>query len=73
MDVKDTVKKAVDDVRDATHETLHRSSAEAERARREVAGDEMTTGEKVKSVANEAKNRAQAEIDEAKRKVRDRT
>jgi hypothetical protein len=33
----------------------------------------MTTGEKVKSVANEAKNRAQAEIDEAKRKVRDRT
>jgi hypothetical protein len=33
----------------------------------------MTPGEKVGSGANEIKNRTQAEIDEAKRKLRDRT
>jgi hypothetical protein len=36
-------------------------------------GDELTTGEKMKSGANELKNRAQAEIDKAKREIRDRT
>jgi len=65
------IKHAVDDVRDATNEALHRSTAEAESARRKMLGDEMTLEEKVKSGANELKNRAQAEMDEAKRKARD--
>jgi len=38
-----------------------------------VAGDQMTTGEKVGSVANQVKESAQANYDEAKRNVRDST
>jgi hypothetical protein len=68
----DAVKHAVDDTKDAVHEAGHRA-ADAEKARREALGDEMTPGEKVGSGANEIKNRTQAEIDEAKRKLRDRT
>jgi uncharacterized protein YoaH (UPF0181 family) len=33
----------------------------------------MSTGDKVKSVANEVKNRTQAEIDKAKRDARSHT
>jgi hypothetical protein len=65
------VTKAAKDVRDAARETLHRSAADAERSNRELAGDTMTTQEKVTSVASEAKHRAQAEVDKGKRKVRD--
>ncbi len=71
MSTKNPIQHAVDDVRDATKEALHRSTAEAEHARREALGDEMTWGEKAKSGANELKNRAQAEVDHAKRKARD--
>jgi hypothetical protein len=73
MDIKQKIKDTVEDVRDAASEALHRSTAEAERARRDLAGDEMTTGEKIKSGANEAANRTQAEIDKAKRQIRDKT
>ncbi len=67
------VKKAVDDVKDSLHEAGHRSAAEAEKAKRDAFGNEMTPGEKVKSGLNEAKERVQAEVDEAKRKLRDGT
>jgi hypothetical protein len=69
----DAVKHVVDDVRDSVHEEGHRSAAEAERARRDVAGDVMTPGEKAGSIADEAKQRAQAEIDAIKRDLRDKT
>ena len=46
--------------------------AEAEKLKRDALGDELTTGEKVESGANELKNRTQAEIDKAKRELRDR-
>lgn len=68
----DAIKGTVDDVKDRVHEGQHRSAAEGERARREVLGDELTTGEKAGSVANEAKQRAQAELDAMKRKLRDK-
>ncbi|MBV9718111.1 MAG: hypothetical protein JOZ77_02245 [Candidatus Eremiobacteraeota bacterium] len=71
--VGDAIKKGVDDVKDRVHETQHRSEAEGERARRDVLGDSMTPGEKVGSIADEAKNRAQAEVDAMKRELRDRT
>lgn len=70
-DLNSGVKKTVKDVRDATREVLHRSTADAERSRRELAGDSMTTGAKVTSGVNEAKHRVQAEVDRTKRKVRD--
>jgi hypothetical protein len=66
----DIVKGTIDDVRDAVHEASHRTTADAERARREV-DDTMTPEERAKSMANEAKNRLQANIDAAKRRIRE--
>jgi hypothetical protein len=73
MGLKETAKKAIDDVDDALHEVAHRGAAEAERTKRETAGDSMTLGEKTKSVANEGGNRVAAEVDRVKRDVRDKT
>ena len=67
----DAIKHAVDDTKDAVHEAGHRTAADAEKTRRDALGKEMTPGEKVGSVANEIKNRTQAKVDEAKRKLRD--
>jgi hypothetical protein len=69
----DAVKHAVDDTKDAIHEAAHRSNADAEKMRREAFGNEMTPGEKIGSSANEIKERAEAKLDEAKRKLRDRS
>jgi hypothetical protein len=69
---RDAIKKTVDDATDTIHEGHHRSDADAEKARRRLLGDEMTPSEKAGSVVNEAKNRTQAEIDAAKRNLRDK-
>ena len=66
----DVVKGTVDDVRDTAHEIGHRSTAEAEKTRRETDDGTMTASDKVRSMADEAKNRIQADIDAAKRKAR---
>ncbi len=66
----DAVKKTTDNVRDSLHEAGHRSAAEGERAKRDVAGNELTVGEKTGSALNEAKHRTQAEIDAAKQRLR---
>jgi len=66
----DAIKDTVDNARDRVHEEEHRTNADAERAKRDMTGDEVTTGEKAASVAREAKERTQAEIDAAKRKAR---
>jgi hypothetical protein len=71
--VADAVKHGVDDVRDTVNEARHRGEAEAERAKRETAGDALTPGEKVGSALNEGKERTLAEIDKAKRDLRDKT
>ena len=70
MSNKDTIKNTIDDVRDTANEAKHRTVAEAEHARRDIAGNDMTLGDKTKSAANELKNRAQAEIDKTKRELR---
>jgi hypothetical protein len=69
----DAIKGSVDDAKDRVHEAQHRSAAEGERGRRELLGDELTPGEKAGSIANEAKQRAQAEVDAMKRGLRDKT
>jgi hypothetical protein len=51
-------------------ESAHKSKAEAERTRREVAGDTLTPDEAIASVANEAKNNVQAGMDHAKVEAR---
>lgn len=80
MGIKDEFEKAVDkakdavaNVKDAAHEATHRSVAEAEQTKRDVAGDQMTVGENAESMLNQAKNSVQAEIDAAKRDVRTHT
>lgn len=70
MDLKDSIKNTVETVKDSVNEGLHKSTAEAEHARRETAGDTMTTGEKVNSMANEVKNNVQAGTDHAKVEAR---
>jgi hypothetical protein len=73
MKATDAIKKTVDDAKDTLREAGHRGNAEGEKAKRELLGDEMTAGEKAKSVANQAKETVQAEYDAAKKDVRNHT
>jgi Sec-independent protein translocase protein TatA len=66
----DRLKDRVADVKDSVNEKLHREAAQAEHARRDAAGEDMTAGDRVASVANEAKSTVQAGIDALKQRVR---
>jgi hypothetical protein len=68
--VADHLKAGAENVKDAVNEKLHRGAAEAERTRRDVAGDELSPSDRAASVANEVKSRAQAEIDALKQSAR---
>jgi hypothetical protein len=70
MGLKDELKKTVDNIGDAISEAGHRSSADAESTKREVAGDVMTPGEKLGSYANEGKERVLADVDRTKQDAR---
>jgi hypothetical protein len=63
-------KDAIDNVKDSVNEASHRSAADAEQAKRDLAGDQMTPGEKASSVLNQAKNTIQGDLDAAKREAR---
>ncbi|GAC1391096.1 MAG: hypothetical protein NVSMB31_08350 [Vulcanimicrobiaceae bacterium] len=71
--IADTIKDTVDNVRDGVNESGHRSEAEAEQQKRNIAGDEMTASQKAASVFNQGKNEVQAEYDKTKRDVRNNT
>jgi len=73
MGLKDDLGKTLENVKDSAHEAVHRSAADAESTRRQVDGENMTASEKAGSLLNEGKNRTQAEIDAAKRDVRNST
>ncbi|MGP6159694.1 MAG: hypothetical protein ACLPYS_19720 [Vulcanimicrobiaceae bacterium] len=73
MGLREELKKFGDNAKDAVNEAGHRSQAEAERENRELNGDLMTPGEKAGSVANEAKHDVLADVDKAKRSVRNNT
>jgi hypothetical protein len=73
MGLKDDIEKGVKDIKDTITGASHRANAEGEQVKRDVAGDEMTPGEKIGSVANQIKETAEANYDEAKRNVRDAT
>ncbi len=70
MGLKDTIINAVDTITDKVNELGHNASAEAESAKREVAGDAMTPGEQAGSVLNEGKERLLGGIDGAKADIR---
>jgi hypothetical protein len=67
------IKKAADDAIDAIHEVGHRTNASVEHVKRDIAGNTMTTGEKVKSFVHEDVESTKADVDKAKRVIRDRT
>ena len=80
MGQKDEVTKVVDNVKDAgknvkdeVSEGIHRGTADAEQKKREMTGDQMTTGEKANSIINQEKQTAQADIDAMKRDARNKT
>ncbi len=73
MGIKDELKKTIDNVSDTFSEAGHRTNADAAHADREVAGDVMTPGEKLGSVANEGKESVLADVDRAKRDFRNDT
>jgi hypothetical protein len=69
----DELNKMVKDVGDAVKEGIHRGKADAEHDTRTIAGDVMTPGEKAGSMAREVSEETKAEIDKAKRNIRDAT
>jgi predicted hydrolase (HD superfamily) len=71
--VVDNVKDAVENVKDEVSEGIHRGTADAEKKKRQLAGDEMTTGEKASSIIKQEKQTAQADIDAMKRDARTKT
>jgi len=70
MGLRDDVKRGVDNTADAVDEAKHRAAAEAEKLRRETAGDVMTPGEKAKSAIDEAGHRVAAGVDHLKQDIR---
>jgi hypothetical protein len=73
MGIREELKKFGDNAKDAVDEAGHRTAAESEREDRELNGDVMTPGEKVRSVAEETKHGVLADVDKAKRAVRNNT
>ena len=70
MSIKDDLKNTVGAIKDSFREATHKNTAEAEHERRDLAGDTLTPGEKLGSIANEAKNNVQAGVDHAKAEAR---
>ena len=70
MGIKDEFNKVVDNVKDTMSEGAHKSEAEGEQAKRDVAGDSMSPSEKAGSMFNQAKNDVQGDTDAAKRDIR---
>lgn len=72
-EIKKTVKDVGDAIGDAIKEGVHRGNADAEHETREAFGDAMTPGEKTESVVREGSENVKAEVDRAKRSIRDAT
>jgi hypothetical protein len=66
------LRKAKDDAVDGLKEAEHNARAAAEKAKRTLAGDSMTTSEKAASSIKEAAHKAAAAGDKAKRELRDK-
>ncbi len=70
-EVADAVKHGAADAKDRVGEATHRGAAEGEHAKRDLAGDTLTPGERASSVLNEGKEDLLGGVDHAKRDVRD--
>lgn len=70
MGRKDGVNKIVANAKNAASEVTHRVVAKTEEVKREVGRGTLKTTDNLQSIAKQAKNEAQAEIDRAKRELR---
>jgi len=70
MSRKDGVNKIVANAKNAASEATHRVIAKTEEIKREVGRGTMKPTDNLQSIAVQAKNEAQAEIDRAKRELR---
>ncbi len=73
MGIKEDLRKTIDNVKDAFSAAGHKANADAEQTERDLDGDTLTPQEKVRSVANQAKEETLAAIDRAKQDIRDKT
>jgi hypothetical protein len=73
MGIKDELHKVIDNAADALSEAGHKLNANTEQAKRDAAGDEMSAGEKAKSILNQGKETVLAEVDKTKQDVRNKT
>jgi hypothetical protein len=73
MGLRDELKKVGDNIKDAVDETRHREAAEVEREERELNGNVMTPGEKIRSTGRQAEHDVLADVDRAKRAIRENT
>ena len=64
--------KAIKDAKDAAHEVEQRVQAGVEHLKRDIAGSAMNPVEKAVSNVKEAGHNVAADVDKAKREVRDR-
>jgi hypothetical protein len=64
--------KSVKDAKDAVHEADHRVKAGTEHLKRDVLGGTMNPAEKAVSHVKEAGHNVAADVDKAKRDLRDR-
>ncbi len=69
----DALKKGAHNVKDTVSEAGHRSAADAEQTKRDVAGDQMTAGEHVGSMVRQGTETVKGDIDAGKREVRNTT
>ncbi|GAC1544620.1 MAG: hypothetical protein NVS2B17_25920 [Candidatus Velthaea sp.] len=69
----DAIKTGVENVKDSVSEAGHRSAAEGEQAKRDVAGDNMTLGEKAGSVLHQGAETVKGDMDATKRDIRSNT
>jgi F0F1-type ATP synthase membrane subunit b/b' len=70
MGLKDDTTKALENAKDRLSEGGHDAVANAEQAKRDLVGDELTPDEVAGSKLNQAKNEIQAGVDRAKREIR---
>ncbi|MGB8267499.1 MAG: hypothetical protein WCE44_14315 [Candidatus Velthaea sp.] len=70
LDTKDRLQTVKADATDAVDEAKNRAQALGERAKRTVAGDELSPGETIVSHLKEAGHELTADLDKASRRLR---
>jgi hypothetical protein len=73
MSFKDDLKKTGANIKDSLDEAGHRANAGSEKATRDLAGDQMSTGEKAGSMFRQGAETVKADVDATKRDIRSKT